>query len=48
VLARVYAVMVPTHRDRSGGLVDDLRRLGELAAGEHPASTPAPATATAP
>ena len=32
VLAALYAIVVPTHRDRSSGLTDDLRRLGELAA----------------
>lgn len=32
VLATLYAIVVPTHRDRSTGLTDDLRRIGELAA----------------
>ncbi len=32
VLAALYAIVVPTHRERSTGLTDDLRRLGELAA----------------
>ena len=32
VLATLYAIIVPTHRDRTAGLTDDLRRLGELAA----------------
>jgi len=32
VLDVVYASLVPTHRERSGALTDDLRRLGELAA----------------
>jgi hypothetical protein len=31
LLARLYAVVVPSHRDRRAGLSDDLRRLGELA-----------------
>jgi hypothetical protein len=31
LLAKVYAVFVPNHRGRSGGLTDDLRRMGELA-----------------
>ena len=31
LLARVYAVIVPSHRDRRAGLGEDLRRLGELA-----------------
>ena len=33
-LARLYAIVVPTHRDRSTGLANDLRRLGEIAAAE--------------
>jgi hemerythrin-like domain-containing protein/uncharacterized membrane protein len=33
VLSFVYAVMVPTHRDRSSELGEDLRRLGQVAAG---------------
>ena len=33
VLAKLYAFLVPGHRDRSGELTADLRRLGELAAG---------------
>jgi hypothetical protein len=32
ILARTYAVLVPSHRDRRAALTDDLRRLGELAA----------------
>jgi hypothetical protein len=32
LLARIYAVLVPSHRDRTSALLDDLRRLGELAA----------------
>ena len=32
VLAALYAILVPAHRDRTGGLTDDLRRIGELAA----------------
>jgi Hemerythrin HHE cation binding domain/Polyketide cyclase / dehydrase and lipid transport len=34
LLARCYAVLVPTHRGRDTGLTDDLRRLGEVAARE--------------
>ena len=34
VLAALYAIVVPTHRGRGTGLTDDLRRLGELAAGD--------------
>ena len=40
VLATLYAIVVPTHRERSSGLTDDLRRLGELAA-NHRADCPA-------
>ncbi len=32
VLARVYSIAVPAHRDRTSSLADDLRRLGEIAA----------------
>jgi hypothetical protein len=35
VLGRIYAIAVPTHRDRSTGLTDDLRRLGEVAENAH-------------
>jgi Polyketide cyclase / dehydrase and lipid transport len=31
LLARLYAVVVPSHRDRRASLSDDLRRVGELA-----------------
>jgi hemerythrin-like domain-containing protein/uncharacterized protein YndB with AHSA1/START domain len=31
LLPKLYAVFVPNHRGRDGGLTDDLRRLGELA-----------------
>ena len=31
LLAHLYAIVVPSHRDRRAGLSDDLRRLGELA-----------------
>ena len=34
VLSRIYAVVVPSHRDRRTSLIDDLRRLGELASQE--------------
>jgi hemerythrin-like domain-containing protein len=37
LLARVYAVAVPNHRDRTTALAGDLRRLGELASA--PATT---------
>jgi hypothetical protein len=32
LLAFAYSMLVPSHRDRSSELVDDLRRLGQLAA----------------
>jgi hypothetical protein len=32
VLAVLYALMIPAHRDRTAALVDDLTRLGALAA----------------
>ena len=32
---RVYAIVVPSHRDRRTGLIDDPRRLGERAAHAH-------------
>lgn len=35
VLSRLYAIVVPSHRDRRTGLIDDLRRLGERAAHAH-------------
>jgi uncharacterized protein YndB with AHSA1/START domain len=31
LLPKLYALAVPNHRGRSGGLTDDLRRLGEVA-----------------
>jgi uncharacterized protein YndB with AHSA1/START domain len=31
VLAKLYAIVVPTHRGRGSELADDLRRIGELA-----------------
>ena len=34
VLARLYPLIIPTHRGRSTGLTDDLRRLGEIAENE--------------
>jgi uncharacterized protein YndB with AHSA1/START domain len=36
LLARVYAVAVPNHRDRTTALVGDLRRLGEVASAPTP------------
>lgn len=35
VLARLYAMVIPAHRDRSTSLNDDLRRLGEVAENVH-------------
>jgi hemerythrin-like domain-containing protein len=34
VLARLYSIAIPAHRDRTTSLTDDLRRLGEIAATE--------------
>jgi hemerythrin-like domain-containing protein len=34
LLARVYSIVVPAHRDRTTSLTDDLHRLGEIAASE--------------
>jgi hemerythrin-like domain-containing protein len=34
VLARLYSIIVPEHRDRTTSLADDLRRLGEITAVE--------------
>lgn len=34
-LSRLYAFVVPSHRSRSTGLTDDLRRLGEVAENLH-------------
>ena len=28
VLGVIYALLIPTHRDRTAALIDDLRRLG--------------------
>ncbi len=33
VLDALYALMIPAHRDRTAALTEDLRRLGDLAAG---------------
>lgn len=32
VLGRIYALMIPSHRDRTAALVQDLERLGDVAA----------------
>lgn len=34
LLARLYAMVIPAHRDRTASLTDDLHRLGEIAAAE--------------
>ncbi len=34
-LSRLYAFIIPSHRGRSTGLTDDLRRLGEVAENLH-------------
>ena len=36
VLAVLYALMIPAHRDRTAALVEDLNRLGEVAGASHP------------
>jgi hypothetical protein len=33
LLAPVYATLIPTHRDRTAALTEDLRRLGRTAGG---------------
>ena len=40
LLAILYGLIIPAHRDRTAALTEDLRRIGHLAA----ASTPAPTT----
>lgn len=40
LLSLLYGLILPAHRDRSDALTDDLRRIGEVAAGR-PASTAA-------
>jgi hypothetical protein len=34
ILIRLYAMLIPSHRDRSSGLRDDLRRLGRVASSD--------------
>jgi hypothetical protein len=34
VLARLYSIAIPAHRDRTASLTNDLRRLGEIAAAQ--------------
>ena len=34
VLDVLYALVIPAHRDRAAALTEDLRRLGDLAAGK--------------
>jgi hypothetical protein len=46
ILARMYAVLVPSHRDRRVALTDDLHRLGELAASRVEEPVPVRAQAT--
>jgi Hemerythrin HHE cation binding domain/Polyketide cyclase / dehydrase and lipid transport len=45
VLARCYAVLVPSHRDRRDALTDDLQRLGEVAASSAEPTVPIAARA---
>jgi hypothetical protein len=45
VLAWIYSMMIPAHRERSSGLTDDLRRIGEVA--EHDAVPESPPAAWA-
>lgn len=45
VLAFVYSLLVPSHRDRSSELTDDLRRIGEVAEAAPAATTPEAQTA---
>jgi hypothetical protein len=33
MLGVMYAILIPTHRDRTAALTDDLRRLGTVARG---------------
>ena len=44
VLSVVYALLIPAHRDRTTALVDDLRRLGEVANDATTGLTRAPQT----
>lgn len=41
VLALAYGILLPAHRERTAALVEDLRRLGNLAARSNSAVTPA-------
>ena len=41
LLALAYGLVLPAHRDRTAALVEDLRRLGELAVRSNHASVPA-------
>jgi hypothetical protein len=43
VLAWMYSMMIPSHRERSSGLTDDLRRIGEVA--EHDGNRHSPPVA---
>jgi hypothetical protein len=42
LLGRVYALLVPGHRDRDKGLHDDLLRIGEVAGATPVAATACP------
>ena len=41
LLALVYGFLLPAHRERTAALVEDLRRLGDLALGSISAAQPA-------
>ncbi len=41
LLALAYGLLLPRHRDRTAALIEDLRRLGALAASRHSAIAPA-------
>jgi hypothetical protein len=47
VLAILYGLVIPAHRDRTAALTEDLRRIGHLAAATTPAPAIVPAVADA-
>jgi hypothetical protein len=47
VLAILYGLVIPTHRDRTAALTEDLRRIGHLAAASTPGTTTLSAVASA-
>lgn len=40
LLAILYGLAIPAHRDRTAALTEDLRRLGDLAVGSNPGTAP--------